>query len=121
MTDTTKHITAAERSAWNAKQDAIPENTYDDYGAATSAVSNHNSASDAHAALFAEKANTEDLANVATSGDYEDLTNNPSINGITLKNEMLSRHLGLASSGNFPHRETLAQETVEVEDAFPVE
>lgn len=42
ISDAVKHITAEERSAWNAKQDAIPANTYDTYGAAAGVQTNLN-------------------------------------------------------------------------------
>lgn len=38
--DTTIHVTTTEKNTWNAKQDAIPANTYDAYGAAAAVQSN---------------------------------------------------------------------------------
>lgn len=53
--DGSVHVTAAEKTAWNNKQSAIPANTYDQYGAAASAVNTHNNSSSAHSDQFAQK------------------------------------------------------------------
>ncbi len=85
INDNVKHITNAERTTWNNKSDFSGD--YDDLTnkptipVLPTNVSEFNN----DAGYLTEhqdisgKANTSDLATVATSGDYDDLTNKPTI------------------------------------------
>jgi len=66
-------VTDAEKTAWSGKQDAL---TFDN--APTNGSSNPVKSSGIYTAL-GTKANTSDLATVATSGSYTDLSNTPTI------------------------------------------
>jgi hypothetical protein len=70
-------------------------------GTAESLVAAHNVSPDAHEALFATKANSTDLAKVATSGNYNDLVNTPTIPS-TQVNSDWNATIGVAQILNKP-------------------
>lgn len=59
--DTSAHVSSSDRTAWNGKQDALSQTQLDNIAAVP------------------DKANSADLATVATTGDYGDLLNAPTI------------------------------------------
>lgn len=61
IADTDVHVTTADKAAWNGKQDALTQTQLDNI------------------ATIPDKANSADLATVATSGSYTDLINAPTI------------------------------------------
>lgn len=81
IADTTIHVTAADKTAWNGKQDAISDLATIRSGAALGATSIQPSdlATVATTGDYGDLLNTPTLAAVATSGDYTDLSNTPHI------------------------------------------
>lgn len=81
IADTTIHVTAADKTAWNGKQDAISDLSTIRSGAALGATSVQPSdlATVATTGDYSDLLNTPTLAAVATSGDYTDLSNTPHI------------------------------------------
>ena len=81
IADTTIHVTAADKTAWNGKQDAISDLSDIRSGAALGATSVQPSdlATVATTGDYSDLLNTPTLAAVATSGDYTDLSNTPHI------------------------------------------
>ena len=61
VADTDVHVTTADKAAWNGKQNALTQTQLDNIAAVP------------------DKANSADLATVATTGDYGDLLNAPTI------------------------------------------
>ena len=61
IADTDVHVTTADKAAWNGKQNALTQTQLDNIAAVP------------------DKANSADLATVATSGSYTDLINAPTI------------------------------------------
>ena len=61
VADTNVHVTTADKAAWNGKQNALTQTQLDNIAAVP------------------DKANSADLATVATSGSYTDLINAPTI------------------------------------------
>lgn len=61
VADTNAHVTTADKAAWNGKQNALTQTQLDNIAAVP------------------DKANSADLATVATTGDYSDLLNAPTI------------------------------------------
>lgn len=61
VADTNVHVTTADKAAWNGKQNALTQTQLDNIAAVP------------------DKANSADLATVATTGDYGDLLNAPTI------------------------------------------
>ena len=61
VADTDVHVTTVDKATWNAKQDALTQTQLDNI------------------ATIPDKANSADLATVATSGSYTDLINAPTI------------------------------------------
>ena len=61
VVDTDVHVTTADKAAWNGKQNALTQTQLDNIAAVP------------------DKANSADLATVATTGDYGDLLNAPTI------------------------------------------
>ena len=61
VADTNVHVTTADKTTWNGKQDALTQTQLDNI------------------ATIPDKANSADLATVATSGSYTDLINAPTI------------------------------------------
>ena len=59
--DSSAHVSSSDRTAWNGKQDALSQTQLDNIAAVP------------------DKANSADLATVATTGDYGDLLNAPTI------------------------------------------
>ena len=81
ISDTTIHVTAADKTAWNGKQDAISDLSTIRSGAALGATSVQPSdlATVATTGDYSDLLNAPTLAAVATSGDYTDLSNTPHI------------------------------------------
>ena len=81
IADTTIHVTAADKTAWNGKQDAISDLSTIRSGAALGATSVQPSdlATVATTGDYGDLLNAPTLAAVATSGDYTDLSNTPHI------------------------------------------
>jgi hypothetical protein len=81
IADTTIHVTSADKTAWNGKQDAISDLATIRSGAALGATSIQPSdlATVATTGDYGDLLNTPVLAAVATSGDYTDLSNTPHI------------------------------------------
>ena len=61
VADTSAHVSSSDRTAWNGKQDALTQTQLNNIAAVP------------------DKANSADLATVATTGDYGDLLNAPTI------------------------------------------
>lgn len=70
VTDADIHVTTTDKATWNGKQDALTQTQLDNI------------------ASIPDKANSADLATVATSGSYTDLINAPTIP--TVNNAMLT-------------------------------
>lgn len=108
---TNKFVTAAEKSTWNGKQDAINDlstirENASAGASASSTISGYGDVVTHDASEFATstqggKADTavqpSDLSTVATSGDYNDLLNKPTIPDVTTKADKVA----IATNGNF--------------------
>ena len=81
IADTDIHVTSAQKSAWNAKQDAISDLSDIRSGAASGATS----------------VQPGDLAAVATSGNYSDLSGTPDLSVYAEKSELAA----VATSGSY--------------------
>lgn len=85
LNEDTEHRTVsdAEKQSWNAKQDIISDLDEIRSGAAlgATAIQEHQDISG--------KADKAELASVATSGDYDDLDNKPSIPQVSLEDDVL--------------------------------
>ena len=81
IADTTIHVTSTDKTTWNGKQDAISDIATIRSGAAdgATAVQPGDLATVATSGLYSDLSGTPSLATVATSGDYDDLLNKPSI------------------------------------------
>ena len=91
--DTTAHITANERTYWNSKAD---------YASVVEVIEDMN-------ADINRKANTADLASVAFSGDYDDLTNCPiGVSSFTNDAGYLTAHQDISGKANTADLATVA-------------
>lgn len=91
VADTTIHVTSTDKSTWNAKQDAISDLATIRSGAA----------------LGATAVQPGDLATVATSGSYNDLSDKPSIPAAQVNSDW-NASSGVAEILNKPQLSTVA-------------
>ena len=91
IADTDIHVTSAQKSAWNAKQDAISDLSDIRSGAASGATA----------------VQPGDLATVATSGSYEDLSHKPTIPAAQVNSDW-NANSGVAQILNKPNLSQVA-------------